>query len=325
MHLKSYIINRIILMIFCIFALATILFFLFRLLPGDPVSAMVSPDMSPKAQEELYKRFGLDRPLYEQYFIYIRNLIQGDIGVSFQYREPVVSVIHWHVFNTAMLIFPAIIIAYTVGSFFGAIMAWFRGSCFESVTSIMFLIFRSIPPFFLGMVVIAIFSFGLKWFPHSGMRTPGFSSDSFFKLYFNLDFLKHLALPMLVSILYFIARPSLIMRSTMLEIKGADFIELIRAKGVKESRIIFFHAARNSILPVITNLAIFLGVALGSSIPIEYVFGWPGLGRELVRATQLRDYPLAQGCFLMIGIMVMISNLIADITYQFLDPRVVIK
>ncbi|OWZ83218.1 peptide ABC transporter permease [Natranaerobius trueperi] len=295
---------------------------MFRLMPGDPTASMLEPEMSVQAQEMLLERFGLDRPLHEQYFVYLGNLLQGDLGISFHYRQPVFEIISTYAMNTIILMITAIIFSYAIGVSLGIIGAWYRGSKLESGMSAVVLICRSLPPFFLGMLGIMIFSFGLEWLPHSGMRTPGHGSENFFELYFSMDFLKHLILPVLMSSIYYIARPTLIMRNTMLDLIGADFIEMAEAKGLRKSRIMFIHAGRNALLPVVTNLALFLGMAIGGAVTLEYVFGWPGLGREIVLAAERHDYPLAQASFLMLAFIVMVLNFLVDILYAYLDPRV---
>ncbi|WP_414628125.1 ABC transporter permease [Natranaerobius thermophilus] len=319
---RRFVLRRIGQVIISLFIVATIVFFLFRLLPGDPTAAMMQPEMSSEAQEMIRERFGLDRPLHEQYLAYMVNLLQGDFGISFHYRLPVSQVIGTYILNTLWLMFSAIAVAYIGGVLIGGLMSWYRGSRLETFLSGGVLFCRSLPPFFLGMVGIMVFSFYFELLPHSGMRSPGANPVGFVETYLNLDFLYHLILPVAMSSLYYLARPTLIMRNNMLELRGADFVELARAKGLRQSRVIYLHAARNAILPVITNLALFLGMAIGAAVAVEYVFGWPGLGREMVRAAQLRDYPLAQACFLMLAAKVMVLNLLVDILYGYLDPRI---
>ncbi len=322
MGLRQFIIRRVVQVLISLFIVATLVFLLFRLMPGDPTAAIVEPEMSAQAQQMLIERFGLDRPLHEQYLLYMRNLLQGDFGISFHYRVPVTRIIGTYLLNTLILMLTSIAIAYIVGSLIGGFMSWYRGSFLESFVSSIVLITRSLPPFFLGMLGIMLFSFHLGWLPHSGMRTPGYITEHWWDVYLSLDFLKHLILPVTMSSLYYIARPTLIMRNNMLDLKGADFVELARAKGLRENRVMYVHAARNALLPVVTNLALFVGMAIGGSVTIEYVFGWPGLGREIVKAAQLHDYPLAQACFLLLAFLVMTLNLIVDILYGYLDPRV---
>jgi len=323
MGLRRYVLRRVVEVLISLFFVSTIVFLMFRLMPGDPTAAMIEPEMPPQAQEMLLERFGLDRPLHEQYYAYMTNLVQGDFGNSFHYRRPVSDIIGEKLFNTMFLTISSILVAYIIGVTGGVLLAWYRGSKLETGASAMVLIARSLPPFFLGMIGLMIFSFWLGWLPHSGMRTTGYTADGFFDLYFNLDFLRHLILPVIMSSIYYLARPMLVMRNTMLELTDADFVEMAKAKGLAKSRVMYVHGARNALLPVVTNLALVMGMAISGAVTVEYVFGWPGLGREIVLAAQRHDYPLAQASFIMLAALVMTMNLIVDILYGYLDPRVV--
>ncbi|MCK8815768.1 ABC transporter permease [Natroniella sulfidigena] len=304
---------------------ATIIFFMFRLMPGDPTAAVVDPSISTEAREAMIQRLGLDQPLYQQYFSFLSDAVRGDLGRSFYYRRPVMEVIGDKVINTLMLMLSAMLIAYVIGILVGAYLAWKRGSKKEATLISIALTFRSAPTFWVGMLFIMFFSFRLGWFPHSGMRSSGYEAANTFEVFFSLDFLRHLFLPAVVAGLYFLATPLLMMRNTMLEVLGEDFIEMCHAKGLKEKVILYRHAARNALLPVVTTGALFLGQAIGGQVLIEYVFGWPGLGTEIIQAAQRHDYPLAQASFLLIALMVMIMNFLADLLYSYLDPRITYK
>lgn len=306
-----------------LFILCTIVFFMFRLLPADPTAAMVDACLTPDAIQDIEHRFGLDKPLFEQYFIYIKNMVtKGDFGTSFFYRKPVLSILADKIFNTLILGFAAIIFAYSIGLILGALLAWYRGTIFEMTGIVGGLFFKAAPQFWTGMIVLMVFSYGLGWFPYSGMREVGYEAGGFLK-YFSLDFLHHLILPAVVSGLYYLAQPMLLMRNAMLEINHEPFIELAFAKGLPVRRIIFRHAARNALLPATTTLATKMGQIVGGLVLVEYVFSWPGLGREIVMAATRYDYPLAQASFLLIALVVMLFNIIADLLYGFLDPRIV--
>ncbi|WP_408955000.1 ABC transporter permease [Natroniella sp. ANB-PHB2] len=304
---------------------ATIIFFMFRLMPGDPTAAVVDPSISVEAREAMIQRLGLDQPLYQQYFSFLSDAVRGDLGRSFYYRRPVMEVIGDKVINTLMLMLSAMLIAYVIGILVGAYLAWKRGSKQEATLISIALTFRSAPTFWVGMLFIMFFSFRLGWFPHSGMRSSGYEAYNTFDVFFSLDFLRHLFLPAVVAGLYFLATPLLMMRNTMLEVLGEDFIEMCHAKGLKEKVILYRHAARNALLPVVTTGALFLGQAIGGQVLIEYVFGWPGLGTEIIQAAQRHDYPLAQASFLLIALMVMVMNFLADLLYGYLDPRITYK
>jgi len=201
-------------------------------------------------------------------------------------------------------------------------MAWRRGSRFELSMLATSLAFRSAPLFWTGIMALLVFSYTMKWFPIGGMHTPGQEFAGVLDKYVNLDFLHHLILPSLVGAIYFMASPMLIMRNSMLEVMGEDFIEMAKAKGLKDHTVMFKHAMRNALLPVVTVLSLMIGFAIGGQVLLETVFRWPGMGREMVLAIQRFDYPMAQASFFMLGVIVIILNFITDLLYGYLDPRV---
>lgn len=321
----KYISKRILQMILTLFILVTILFFLFRVVPGDPVSMYIDSGLDKESQQLLLKQYGLDKPLFEQYIIYIKNMLKGDFGNSFQYGKPAITVIGERFWNTLVLMITSLAISLFIGVFGGALLAWKRGTKIDTIGTILVLTVRCAPVFWTGMLFLSIFAFKFKILPLGGMNTPGTNFASLYDKFFSMDFLKHLILPALTASLYSAATPLLVMRTSMLEVVREDFIELIRAKGVKERKILYKHAMRNALLPVITVFAVQAGFAIGGSVLIETVFRWPGMGREIVLAVSARDYPLAQTAFFLIGTMTALFNLIADVLYAYLDPRVVIN
>ncbi|MDP6087602.1 MAG: ABC transporter permease [Nitrospinota bacterium] len=321
----QYLLRRLLHLAITQLVVITLIFGLFRLLPGDPASAMVDPLAPPESRQLLLKHLGLDRPLHVQYFTYLRNFVRGELGVSFRYNRPVVSVLWGKVLNTLILTLAAFVFAYTLGIIGGIILAWNHGTKVDTVGSILVLVFRSAPIFWSGIMAIMLFSFWLDWLPHAGMRTPGYEATGLLETYVSMDFVRHLILPVLISGLYYIGLPLLLMRNTMLDVLGEEFIEMARAKGMGPIRLMFRHAARNALLPVITAGALFIGWAMGGQVLVEYLFSWPGLGREIVLAVENRDYPMAQGAFLFISLMVMTLNLLADVVYSWLDPRIALR
>lgn len=312
-------------MVLCLFVVATMVFFMFRLIPGNPIGALMDPSLDAEAVKMLEQRFGLNEPLPTQYLFYMRNLIQGDFGTSFFYRKPAIEVLTDKVLNTVVLAVVALVLAYAVGILAGVWMAWRRGSKGETILILLSLFFRSAPVFWVGMLLIMFFSYKLGWFPNGGIRAPGYDASNLWLKYFSLDFLHHLTLPALVYALYYVSTPMLLMRNTITEVMNEDFIEMARAKGVSETGIMYRHAARNALLPVVTSFAISAGLAVGGQVLVEYVFGWPGLGREIVLAAQRYDYPVAQASFIMLAATVMVMNLFADLLYGVLDPRISYK
>ncbi len=313
--------RRLGLMAFSLFIVATVLFFLFRQIPGGPLAAMAPPGgpLPDDTQERLAEQYGLNDPLWRQYLLFITNLLQGDLGVSFYYNSPVSEIIVDRAINTLGLMLIAIVLSYTVGIFLGAHLGWIRGSSLERVEMFIVLFVRSMPVFWTGLVVLYIFSFQLNLFPIGGMRTTGSDATGIAAL---ADFLHHVALPTVALSLFYTGLPLLLMRNNMLEVITADYIQTARAKGLPRRRIIFQHAARNAVLPVVTAFAIAIGFSIGGQVLIEQVFSWPGLGREMVSSATRSDYPLAQGTFLVLAALVITMNFVADLAYTYLDPRV---
>ncbi len=322
MGLKRFVISRLVQAVFTLWAFITVLFFLFRFLPGDPTSILVPQGLRPEARRKLIREFGLNEPLYVQYIKYMSNLLQGNLGESYLYQEPVWNILVVKFWNTIFLTFTALILAYTFGTILGALLAWKRGTKFE-ITGILYaLMGRSMPVFWTGILLIIIFGFWLDVLPVAGMREVGNVSKSFWARYLAWDFVVHLILPLVTATFYFMSLPMLLMRNTMLDVLKADFIEMKEAEGLDSFVILYKHAARNSILPIVTMAAVVTGLALGGQVLIEVVFDWPGMGREMVRAVKENDYNVAMGAFFLMGTVVIIMNLVADILYGVLDPRV---
>ncbi len=317
-----YLLRRLLTLILNFWVVATLIFFMFRFLPGDPTAMFLDPSMTVDVRAAILERFGLDRPLHEQYVLYMQNLLRGDFGWSFYYSRPVGEIIGDFLPNTVVLAAASLIIAYVVGVIGGVVLAWKRNSRFGEWGTLIPLFFRSAPVFWTGMVAIMFFSYRWNLFPHRGMRTPGYVADGFLEKFVNPDFLHHLALPTLIAALYYMGLPMLLTRTSMLEVFGEEFVDLARARGLSEARVMFVHVLRNALLPIVTATAVAIGLAVGGNIVIEYVFSWPGIGREIVLATQNRDYPLAQGMFMVIAAAVMVANTLADMVYVYLDPRV---
>lgn len=318
----NFFIRRTIQLVVTLWAVATALFALFRLMPGDPTSYIISPQMSPEIRQQIIAQYGLNDPLWVQYLRYMESLVTLNLGRSFQSNQPVSDVLANYLPNTLVLMLSAFIIAYIAGITLGVLTGWYRGSDFEKGTVVFALVGRSIPSFWVGILVLWVFGASLNWIPMAGMTSIGTQPDGFLSMVTSVDFLRHLIAPMLVLAFYYMGYPLLIMRNSMLETLSEDFIDICRAKGLTERSIMFKHAARNAMLPVLTAAAIAVGFAIGGSVLIETVFGWPGLGREMIRAVLRRDYPVAQGTFLVLATAVVVMNFVADLLYGVLDPRV---
>jgi peptide/nickel transport system permease protein len=317
-----YIGGRLLQSLLVLWVIVTILFLLFRLAPGNPLTAYIDTTFTAEQEEDLMRRFGLDKPLFEQYLVYLGNLAQGDLGDSFRYRGTVTAQILKALPNTLYLTLSSLTLAYIVGVGGGIFMAARRGTRPERFGIVFTLMTRAAPEFWIGMLLLAYFAFDLRWFPSSGIAPAGKIYDNEIDKLLSPIFWKHLALPMFTMALYLHGLPLLLMRSNMLEIMSQDYITMGRLVGYSERRLMIQHAARNALLPVMTALTLGIGYSIGGNVVIENVFAWPGIGRLLVGAVTSSDYPLAQGAFFVIAVIIVLLNFVADILYSLLDPRV---
>ena len=316
----SYLGRRLLYSLITIFFVATLSFILFRMLPADPTAMMIDPAGDPSRREVLRERFGLDEPLIVQYFRYWQDLSTLDLGNSFQSSQPVRQEVTRAFTNSFVLAMAIFVLAYTYGSIFGALAAWYRGSALERTIVNVALVFRGAPPYFVGILLIMFFAVQLGVLPSSGMRST-FREVGFFERYFNWDFFRHLILPAITGAAYTSTTPVLITRNAMLDVTGQEYLDLARAKGLSEPKILFKHGFRNAILPLLAEGSQFFAYAIGGLVTIEVVFSWPGLGRMIVEALQFRDFPIAQGAFMYIGVLVVVTYLISDILAAVMDPR----
>ena len=323
MELWKYIGRRLIQIAIIFFVIITVLFLLFRLAPGDPVSRMVDPDMTPEDAEYLISQLGLDKPLGMQYLYYLKNFFTGNFGESFHYGQPVIEIIWARLPNTILLFTTAIILSALVGVFLGKIASWHKGETTDTLMTIGALVTHTVFLPWLGLILIWVFAYKLDWFPITGMLSEEVWLDPGAGIFTKLiDVLHHMILPL--ATLFFIHFGSylLIMRSSMLETLKEDYILTARAKGLQEKVIRNHHAAPNAALPVVTSVGLSLAFSINGGALTETIFTWPGIGRELVMAVSQNDYPLAQASFLLIAIVVLLSNLVVDTLYAYLDPRI---
>lgn len=304
--------------------MSSLTFILFRLTPGDPTLNFLSPSFSEETRAALLKGFGLDKPLWEQYLIYMNNLLHGDLGQSFLQGKPVAVLLADALPNTVLLTLVSLTAAYAFGIVAGAFLAFRRGGVVEAVSIPAALATRAAPEFWLGMLLLAALAFQTGWFPTGGALSPGREMNSFADRLLSTDFWWHLALPALTLMLYLQGLPLLLMRATMLDVLNDEFIVMAKMKGLSRWSVVMRHAARNALLPVVTAFALGLGASIGGNVVVETVFAWPGIGRVLVQAVQSADYPLAQGAFILIAAALVIMNTAADLAYAALDPRVAV-
>lgn len=319
--INKKIIKKVIYSAITIFAVLVFNYFLFRVLPGDPLSMILrNPKATPEMVEATKQFFGLDRPWHVQFYLYFKNLFSGDLGMSFYFKQPVSSVIGARIMPTIIMVGLAEVIAIIVGIILGIIAAWKRGTKLDVGTLGFSLITYSMPTFWLGIVVVVIFSVNLRMFPTSGILTPGMTYDSASTMV--SDYIRHLILPMLTMSIVLIGEYALTMRNTLIDVLSEDYITTAKAKGFGNRYILSKHALPNAMLPMVTIIAINLGMVVGGTVQVETIFSWPGLGSLMYEALKARDYPLLQGVFLLVTVSVVVANLIADITYSYIDPRV---
>jgi ABC-type dipeptide/oligopeptide/nickel transport systems, permease components len=321
--MRAYILRRLAQSVLVIWAVTTIMFFMFRIMPADPTAILLERGLTDEARQALLEEWGLTGSIWQQYLAYLTNLLQGEFGSSFLYRKPVWEVLTPLIINTLWIAVPGLLLGAALGAVIGTAVGWARrGGKLERSGIFLATVIRGVPNFVIGIALLTIFSSTLGWFPGFGMGDPGQTVG--FARYFTLDFLHHLALPLIAVIIYFLPENLLLMRSGVVENRTEDYIELVRAKGVPPRRVAW-HAARNSMLPLITWLFPALAETIAGIVVIEIVFSWPGVGRELVLAVTRQDYPVAQAAFFLLAVMIVIANLAADLAYGKLDPRVVYK
>lgn len=320
--MQEYIIRRVLFTLLTLFGVATILFFVFRIMPGDPTAQVISPALDEVAQARLKEAYGLDKPLLVQYVLYLKNLVVFDWGRSFTSSQEVFKILAYRFWNTIFLMGAAMCFVLVVGTGLGMVMAWRRGGALDTGGTVVALIFQSAPPFVTGLLLLMVLSYRLDLFPTGGMHTPGATVGGGLAIFLSADFLHHLVLPTITVALYYLATPMLIMRDSMLEVMGSDFIELAKAKGLAPSVVMIKHAARNALLAVVTVSSLMIGFAIGGQVLVESVFSWPGMGQLMVEAASSHDYPVAQATFLVLAALVIFLNLLADISYCYLDPRI---
>jgi peptide/nickel transport system permease protein len=301
----------------------TLVFILFRMVPGDPAAVLAGPLASEEAKASLTRDLDLDRSLFAQYLSYLGNLVQGDLGTSYAQRRSVIDLVLPAFLNTFTIVICTFLLAYGIGALLGVYLAWYRGTKREASATFVALILRGAPSFWIAILFISVFAVRLGWLPAAGMTSvENVGTTATLSTYLSTDFLKHLILPVVSATIFAVGLPLLLVRNTMLEVVGSQYMELAEAKGLPQRRVMFRHGARNALLPAVNASAQFIAWAMGGMIVIENVFSWPGLGREIVGALEARDYMLAQGSLLLIAVMVVTLNLIADLVSAYLDPRI---
>jgi peptide/nickel transport system permease protein len=296
-------------------------FLLLQLAPGDAADVLAGEagSATPEYMAMLRERFGLDKPVYEQLFLYIKNIVQLDLGFSFRHNMPVLDLILERLWPTLLLMGATLVLSVGVGTLLGLLAAIKVNSWRDALISILAIISYATPLFWVGLMMIVFFSLKLEWLPATGMENVVMFYTGWDRV---VDIAKHLILPTISLSLFYMALYTRLMRASVLEQHGMDYVVTARAKGITERRITFKHVLRNAVLPVVTMAGFQVGALLGGSVVVEAVFGWPGLGQLAFQTLFARDFNLLLGIFFLSSCLVVIVNLIIDLLYTFLDPRI---
>lgn len=314
------VLSRLVKSVAVVLAIVLLNFLLIRLAPGDPASVMAGQAGAADQQfmDQLREQFGLDRSIYEQLWIYLKGILQGDLGFSYRQNTAVWQLIAERLPATLLLTVSAFVFALVAGVVMGAIAAMNVGRSLDFIISVVSLVFYATPLFWIGLMSILLFSVYLGWLPAFGMMTVGAGYTGWDHV---VDVAAHLVLPATTLGLFYMAVYARMTRASMLEVRDMDFVRTARAKGLKSGPIVRRHILRNAILPIITLAGIQAGQLVGGAILTETVFGWPGIGRLAFDALLQRDYQVLLGVFLITSVMVVIFNIVTDLIYRVVDPR----
>jgi len=303
--MKHFITRRLLLLLPVTFGVLTLVFSLVHLIPGDPVEIMLGEGASAADLEDLRHQLGLDRPVMVQYGQYLGGLLRGDLGTSLSYGEPVAALIAGRLLPTLLLTLASMAVALLIALPAGLYSAVRQNSTGDHLLTVGTLLGVSMPNFWLGPLLIILFSIQLGWLPVSGMEGPA-----------------SLVLPALTMGTGLAALLTRMVRTSLLEVLGEEYVRAARARGLSERRVLWKHALRNAMIPVLTVVGLQFGALLTGAIITETIFSWPGLGQLLIRSINYRDFPLVQGCILTISVTYIVVNLLTDLAYAWLDPRI---
>lgn len=329
----SYTLRRLLMVIPVLIGMTIVVFSIIRLIPGNPAQAILGQRATKEAVAELTQKLGLDQPWYIQYLDYVKRLLTGDLGESLRTSAPISKEIWPYLAATLELSIIAILIAVFIGVNAGIISAWYQNSWFDYIAMVIALIGISMPIFWLGLMEQWAFSIKLDWLPTTGRENVRNPVEAITNLYLVdtliqgrtdqfVDVAKHLVLPGIALATIPMAIIARMTRSSMLEVMRSDYIRTARAKGVKMFWVVYKHSLKNAIIPVLTVIGLQTGLLLGGAILTETIFGWPGIGRYIYDAISYRDYPVIQSGILVAATFFVFINLIVDLLYAFIDPRI---
>ncbi len=321
MYFFAMILRRVIYSLILILAVIVLNFTLIHLAPGDPVATMVGEmgAATPEIIAQIRKDFGMDRSLLEQLFIYIWRMAQGDMGLSFYYKQPVARIILQRVPATMILVLSAMFLALILGTFLGIIAARKPYGWRSHLTMITVLAGYSLPTFWTGIMLLILFAYLIPLFPSFGMQSVGRGHGGWFRL---LDTAHHLFLPALTLAFLYLAQYSQIARASMMDVLQSDYVRTARAKGLSEGMVVYKHALRNALIPVVTLAGLQFSYVFAGAVVVETVFTWPGMGRLAFDSILRRDHSLLLGILFFSALIVIVANLLTDLSYRLIDPRI---
>jgi len=321
-----YYARRIAVSVVLIWAIATFLFFAFRMLPGDYATVLLNQGMTAEEVAQVRASWGLDDPLYVQYFNWMENMLSGNAGVSRRLNQPVWDAVSTALMNSFILVLPGILAAFLLGTLYGALMGNNPDSLFERYGIIPPTIIGTTPDFFAAIIIVVVFSAWLGLFPVGSIASTQtlIETNSMWEVYLTTDFWYHYTLPFLTIAIKYMYYPALIMRGSVVEVRGQEFAKYQRLLGLSDLRR-FRHVLKHASLPVITLLPTVTARAIGGLVLIEFVFNWPGIGKLLFDSVIGRDTPVIQFIFLLIAIWIVVGNFLVDIAYTLIDPRITIE
>jgi len=315
----DYVIKRGFFALITIFVAITLNFFLFRVLPGNAVTDLARvPHAGAQLRHALTVEFGLDKPKWQQYLIYLRELAHGNMGVSFYYRQPVTQLLLAALKNTVPMVTVGTVVSIIIGVFTGVLAAWRRSSVADHISTNAAIFFYAFPTQWLGLMLLIVLA---KYLPSNGMTWEYLFSPEPFWQHLG-DVAQHMVLPALTLVLTAYGSYTLVVRTSVLETLGEDYVLTARAKGLPVRRIVWRHAVRNALLPMVTLIALDFGYIVGGVLLIEVIYSWPGIGLAMYNAVIQRDYPMLEGGFLILAVSVILLNLVSDLVYFRLDPRI---
>lgn len=313
--MSKYLVRRVLVAVPTLIAVSVLLFGLIHLAPGGPAAMYASPDAGPEDIARLEKLLGTDQPVPVQYVNWLGGILRGDWGISFRYREPVTAVIGGRAPNTVQLMLVALLIAVLLAVPFGVLSAISKRRWVQYLASILSMLGISIPTFWLGMMILLTLSVQWRLLPSGGNATIGVEFDLW-------DRFIHVIGPASVLATLYIAGWSRYVRSSMLDVISQEYVRVARAKGLKETVVIYRHALRNALLPLVTLIGLQGGNLIGGAMITEVVFAWPGMGKLLADSLTARDYPVLMAAFMVMAVLTVFGNLLADLTYGWIDPRI---